>query len=73
MGVAFGKGLTFKMGQTHTHKYMPALLEHVLRGVIDPGFIISHRLQLDDAPNAYKWFNDKDHGCTKVVMTPVPA
>jgi len=41
--------------------------------VIDPGFIISHRLQLDDAPNAYKWFNDKDHGCTKVVMTPVPA
>lgn len=73
MGVAFGKGLTFKMGQTHTHKYMPALLEHVLRGVIDPSFIISHRLQLDDAPNAYKWFNDKDRGCTKVVMTPVPA
>jgi threonine dehydrogenase-like Zn-dependent dehydrogenase len=70
MGSAFGKGLTFKMGQTHTHKYMPRLLDHVLEGDIDPTFIISHRLVLDAAPDAYHAFNDKHDGCTKVVMKP---
>lgn len=73
MGSAFGKGLTFKMGQTHTHKYMPLLLDHVLAGDVDPSFIISHRLQLDEAPDAYRAFNDKHDCCTKVVMTPVPT
>jgi threonine dehydrogenase-like Zn-dependent dehydrogenase len=72
MGVAFGKGLTFKMGQTHTHKYMRTLLDHVLNGDIDPSFIISHRLTLEDAPDAYKAFNDKSDCCTKVVMRPAP-
>ncbi len=69
-GVAFGKGLTFKMGQTHTHKYMPRLLEHVLNGDIDPSFVITHRVSLDDAPNAYAKFNAHDDGCVKVVMKP---
>ncbi len=73
MGVAFGKGLTFKMGQTHTHKYMRTLLDHVLCGDIDPSFIISHRIGLDGAPDAYKAFNDKSDNCTKVVMTPFAA
>ncbi len=73
MGVAFGKGLTFKMGQTHTHKYMRTLLNHVLKGDIDPSFVISHRIGLDGAADAYQAFNDKHDGCTKVVMSPVPA
>ncbi len=70
MGVAFGKGLTFKMGQTHTHKYMATLLRHVMNGDVNPSFIISHRLTLDDAPRAYGEFNEKSDGCVKVVMTP---
>ena len=70
IGAAFGKGLAFKMGQTHTHRYMSPLLERIERGEIDPSFIITHRLKLDDAPEAYKTFRDKRDDCVKVVMTP---
>src|SRR5438270_154670 len=52
-GAAFAKGLTFKMGQTHVHRYLRPLLERVERGEIDPSFVITHRLRLDDAPYAY--------------------
>ncbi len=50
LGAAFAKGLTLKMGQTHMHNYMPRLLERIERGEIDPGFVITHRVGLDDAP-----------------------
>lgn len=67
-GMAFSKGLTFKMGQTHTHRYMRPLLERIEAHQIDPSFIISHRLTLDEAPEAYRLFRDKRDGCTKIVM-----
>ena len=70
MGAAFAKGLTLKMGQTHVHKYMPLLLDKIRRGDIDPSFVISHRFGLDDAPEAYRIFRDKEDECTKVVMKP---
>ncbi len=70
MGAAFGKGLTFRMGQTHVHRYLQPLLEHIQAGDIDPTFIITHRLKLDDAPEAYKTFKAHDDGCIKVVLTP---
>ncbi|MEO7189757.1 MAG: zinc-dependent alcohol dehydrogenase [Vicinamibacterales bacterium] len=70
MGAAFAKGLTFKMGQTHVHRYMPKLLSLVEGGAIDPSFVISHRLPLDRAAEAYKIFHDKAHDCTKVVLQP---
>ena len=70
MGAAFGKGLTFKMGQTHVHKYLAPLLDHIQRGSIDPSIIITHRLRLEDAPKAYKTFRAKEDGCVKVVMKP---
>jgi threonine dehydrogenase-like Zn-dependent dehydrogenase len=70
MGAAFAKGLTFKMGQTHMHRYMRPLLERVRRGEIDPSFIITHRLRLDEAPEAYKTFRDKRDDCIKVVLKP---
>jgi threonine dehydrogenase-like Zn-dependent dehydrogenase len=69
-GVAFAKGLTIRMGQTHVHRYMKPLLERVQRGEIDPSFVITHRLQLDDAPEAYRTFLHKDNGCVKVVLKP---
>lgn len=67
-GMAFNKGLNFKMGQTHTHKYMRPLLERIQAGQIDPSFVISHRLTLDEAPNGYRMFRDKQEACTKIVM-----
>ncbi len=70
MGAAFNKGLTLKMGQTHVHRYLAPLTEHILRGDIDPSFVITHRVPLDQAPEMYKTFRDKEDGCIKVVLKP---
>jgi threonine dehydrogenase-like Zn-dependent dehydrogenase len=69
-GAAFSKGLTFKMGQTHVHKYMKPLLERIQKNEIDPSFVITHRVSLADAPEAYKMFKEKDDQCVKVVLKP---
>jgi threonine dehydrogenase-like Zn-dependent dehydrogenase len=69
-GAAFGKGLTLRMGQTHMHNYMERLLKHVQQGDIDPSFVITHRLSLDEAPEAYRTFRDKQDECIKVVLDP---
>ena len=69
-GAAFGKGLTMKMGQTHVHRYLPILMDRIEQGDIDPSYVITHRVRLDDAPDAYMTFRDKEDGCIKVVMTP---
>jgi threonine dehydrogenase-like Zn-dependent dehydrogenase len=72
-GAAFGKGITMKMGQTHMHKYMKPLLERIEKGQIDPSFIISHRITLDDAPEMYKVWRDKKERVTKIVIDPWAA
>ena len=69
-GAAFAKGLTFKMGQTHTHRYLKPLLEHIEKGDIDPSFLITHELPIDLAPEAYETFKNKKDGCIKVVLKP---
>lgn len=69
-GAAFQKGLTFRMGQTHVQKYMPRLLDYIVKREIDPSFVITHRLKLDDGPLAYTLFRDKEERCIKVVMKP---
>jgi threonine dehydrogenase-like Zn-dependent dehydrogenase len=69
-GAAFAKGLTLRMGQTHVHRYLRLLLEHIEQDRIDPSFIISHRLPLSLAPEAYRMWNDKSNDCTKVVLDP---
>src|SRR6266496_622143 len=69
-GASFGKGLIFKMGQTHMHKYLEPLLKRVQGGDIDPSFVITHRLSLDEAPQAYRTFRDKHEECIKVVLDP---
>jgi threonine dehydrogenase-like Zn-dependent dehydrogenase len=70
LGAAFAKGLTLKMGQTHMHRYLPLLLGRIERGEIDPSFVITHRVSLDDAPEMYRTFRDKQDDCIKVVMKP---
>jgi threonine dehydrogenase-like Zn-dependent dehydrogenase len=69
-GSAFGKGLTLKMGQTHVHNYTGMLLEKIERGELDPSYIITHRVSLDDAPEMYATFRNKEAECIKVVMKP---
>ncbi|MDF5727526.1 MAG: glutathione-dependent formaldehyde dehydrogenase [Rhizonema sp. PD38] len=70
MGALMNKGLTVKTGQTHVHKYLRPLLEHVQNGDIDPSFIITHRLPLEQAPHGYEVFNNKQDECIKVVLKP---
>ncbi|MCD9188922.1 MAG: glutathione-dependent formaldehyde dehydrogenase [Pyrinomonadaceae bacterium] len=70
MGAAFGKGLTFKMGQTNMHKYLRPLLDSIEEGRIDPSFVISHRLKLSEAPTAYDQFNTQKDTWRKVVLKP---
>jgi threonine dehydrogenase-like Zn-dependent dehydrogenase len=69
-GAAFQKGLRFRMGQTHVIKYLKPLLGRIERGEIDPSFVITHRLPIDAAPDAYRTFRDKRDGCIKVVLKP---
>ena len=69
-GAAFNKGLTLKMGQTHVHKYLGTLLNHVQNGDIKPEAIISHTLDLEEGPYGYDLFKHKRDGCTKVVLRP---
>lgn len=70
MGAAFSKGLTFKMGQTHVHRYLKPLLEHIQKGDIDPSFVITHRMALEDAPRGYETFKHKKDNCIKIVLKP---
>ena len=69
-GAAMNKALTIRTGQTHVHKYMRPLLARILAGEIDPSFVITHRMRLDDAPEMYRALRDKKDGCIKVVMKP---
>ena len=69
-GAAFGKGLTMKMGQTHMHRYLKPLFQHIEKGEIDPSFIISHRITLDEVPEMYDtWLKKEDH-VPKIVIDP---
>ncbi|MEG3843062.1 zinc-dependent alcohol dehydrogenase [Microcoleus sp. herbarium14] len=70
LGAAFNKGLTMKMGQTHVHRYLRPLLDRVQKGEIDPSFVITHRMNLSEAPQAYEIFKQKKDNCIKVVLKP---
>jgi len=69
-GAAMNKGLTIKMGQTNVQHYLKPLLGKIEAGDIDPSFVITHRVSLEDAPAMYKTFRDKEDGCIKVVLKP---
>jgi len=70
LGAAFAKGLIFRMGQTHVHNYLRPLLERIQHGEIDPSFIITHRMGLEEAPHGYEIFKNKQDNCIKVVLKP---
>ena len=69
-GAAFNKGLTLKMGQTHVHRYLEKLFKIVSEGKLDPSFVITHKLPLEKAPQAYELFKHKEENCIKVVLNP---
>lgn len=64
------RSLTIRSGQCHAHRYLRPLLERIEQGDIDPSFIVTHRMSLDDAPDAYETFKNKQDECVKVVLKP---
>jgi threonine dehydrogenase-like Zn-dependent dehydrogenase len=69
-GSLMNRSITVKTGQTHVQRYLQPLLERIQKGEIDPRFVITHRLRLDDAPDAYEAFKHKLDDCMKVVLKP---
>jgi threonine dehydrogenase-like Zn-dependent dehydrogenase len=69
-GAAMNKGLTFRMGQTHVNRWTDDLLRRIQEGQIDPSFVITHTVGLDEGPDYYKTFREKHDGCIKVVLKP---
>ena len=70
IGALMNKGLTIKSGQCHVHRYMKPLLDRIMRGEIDPSFVITHRMQLEDGPDGYDTFVKKEDDCMKIVLKP---
>ena len=68
IGAIVNKALTLKSGQTHVHRYLRPLLQRIEKGEIDPSFIITHRLPLEDAPEGFDMFMNKEDECLKVVL-----
>lgn len=69
-GASMNKGLTWKMGQTHVNRWTDDLLNRIQEGQIDPSFVITHTVSLEEGPAMYKTFRDKEDGCIKVVLKP---
>jgi len=69
-GASMNKGLTWRMGQTHVNRWTDDLLRRIQQGQIDPSFVITHTVSLDEGPRMYKTFRDKEDGCIKVVLKP---
>jgi threonine dehydrogenase-like Zn-dependent dehydrogenase len=64
------RSITMKGGQTHVHRYLPKLYDLVQTRAIDPSFIITHRMSLEQAPEGFELFKHKQDDCLKVVLTP---
>ncbi|HEX8118092.1 MAG TPA: hypothetical protein VF521_12535, partial [Pyrinomonadaceae bacterium] len=70
VGSFMQRSLTMKTGQCHVQRYWKKLLGHVQNGEIDPSFVITHRMKLDDAPHGFDIFNNKEDNCVKIVLKP---
>jgi threonine dehydrogenase-like Zn-dependent dehydrogenase len=70
MGALMNRGISIRTGQCHVQRYLRPLLERIQNGEIDPSFIVTHRLPLDEARRGYELFKQKQDGCLKVVLEP---
>jgi threonine dehydrogenase-like Zn-dependent dehydrogenase len=70
LGMLMNKGLTIRTGQTHVNRWTDDLLRRIEEGQIDPSFVITHTVALENGPEMYKVFRDKQDSCIKVVLKP---
>jgi threonine dehydrogenase-like Zn-dependent dehydrogenase len=64
------KGITIRTAQQPGQRYMPQMLEHVQQGELDPSFLVTHRMSLEEAPRGYDMFKSKEDGCRRAVFAP---
>src|SRR5205085_730761 len=69
-GALMNKGLTIRTGQTHVNRWTSDLLRRIQEGQIDPSFVITHSVPLEQGPEMYRVFRDKEDGCIKTVLKP---
>ena len=69
-GSIMNRSLTIKIGQTHVQRYLRPLLGRIQNGEIDPSFVVTHHLSLEEAPRGYEMFAQKDDSCVKIVLKP---
>lgn len=69
-GALMNKGLTIRTGQTHVNRWTDDLLNRIQQNQIDPSFVITHTVSLEEGPHMYDTFLKKKDGCIKVVMKP---
>ena len=69
-GLLTNKGITVRTSQQPGQRYMPEMLRHVQEGSLDPSFLITHRMSLEDAPRGYEMFKKKEDGCLRAVFQP---
>jgi threonine dehydrogenase-like Zn-dependent dehydrogenase len=68
LGALMNRGLTIKTGQCHVHRYMKPLLDRITRGELDPSFVVSHHMKLDDAAAGYDMFMHKQDDVMKIIL-----
>jgi threonine dehydrogenase-like Zn-dependent dehydrogenase len=73
LGAAMNKALVLRTGQMHAQRYMPMLLDRLAGGEIDPGYLNTHPLSLEDGPRGYEMFQKKQDGCLRAVLHPRPS
>ena len=70
IGAAMNKALVFRMGQQHGQRYIPMLLDRISQGEIDPSYLATNPMSLDDGPKGYDMFKHKRDGCVRAVFHP---
>ena len=69
-GSVMNRAITIKTGQTHVQRYLRPLLDRIQKGEIDPSFVVTHRMRLEDAPRGFEMFKNKEDNCIKIVLKP---
>lgn len=69
-GQLMNKGLSLRTGQTHVRRWTDDLLARIEDGEIDPSFVVTHQASLEEGPEMYRIFENKQDSCIKVVLKP---
>ena len=70
LGLLMNKGITLRTAQQHGQRYMPAMIQHVVDGELDPSFMATHTMPLSESPRGYELFKEKQDGCVRAVFVP---